>query len=70
MVLDGSPLYLAHASLEILVARSISIYLGVWLLPKVQSETCSGAGTLTFVDGEFIKREKNGQMYVEDHHGH
>lgn len=43
--------------------------LGVWLLqevsktPSESSRTSSGPGTPALVDGEFVKREKNGRTY-------
>ena len=43
--------------------------LGIWLLqeapssPSESSSSGSGSGTPAFVDGEFIRREKNGRMY-------
>jgi 5'-nucleotidase len=43
--------------------------LGVWLLqetpnaPSERSDISSGTGTAALVDGEFIKREKNGRTY-------
>ena len=43
--------------------------LGIWLLQEASrsasesSSTSSGVGTHVLVDGEFIKREKNGRTY-------
>ncbi|KAH0830270.1 Metallo-dependent phosphatase-like protein [Lanmaoa asiatica] len=54
----GSPSYPAFVSLGILVARP-----EVEKIPSESSGTSSGTGTPALVDGEFIKKEKNGRTY-------